>query len=154
MADISLIQNASIADLDMFFHLEKAAQAYPWSIHNLQDALHKYHCFKLIHHMQIIGFSVLQIIVDEAHLLNLTISPSYQQQGFGTKLLQFTLQQAQKMQACCCFLEVAADNLPAQKLYYQHDFNQIGIRRNYYQRDKNKMDAIIMVHQFLEYPQI
>jgi len=124
--------------LNDVYNLERISHAYPWTIGVIKDCLTKYNCFAIFHlqSKQIIGYSVLQLILNEAHLLNLTIAPNYQKQGLGSDLLQFTLTKARKQQATSCFLEVAVNNNCAINLYNKHGFNQIGMRKNYYTNHK------------------
>jgi len=152
-----LVNNYQFAKLNQqnlseVYALEQSAHGFPWTFGIIKDCLAKYNCFGIypLNSKQIVGYSVMQIILDEAHLLNLTIAPNYQKRGLGRKLLEFTLQKAQENKATNCFLEVAVNNFAAINLYDQNGFNQIGLRSNYY-RDKNGnfADAYVMALEFI-----
>ena len=47
------------------------------------------------------------------------------------------------------FLEVSIKNIPAQKLYQKFNFVQTGIRKNYYQTNDGKTDALCLTREIL-----
>lgn len=53
-----------------------------------------------------IGHGIIQIILDEAHLLNITVRPQSQGRGLGLQLLEHLMQRARQLGAGECFLEV------------------------------------------------
>ena len=81
---------------------------------------------------QQVGHGVIQIILDEAHLLNITVKPESQGRGLGLRLLEHLMREAAGHQARECFLEVRASNQAAYRLYERYGFNEIGRRRDYY----------------------
>lgn len=91
---------------------------------------------------KVVGFIGTWIVLDEAHITNIAIHPNYRKQGIGSKLLSEFLDYC-KSQGCVAFtLEVRSGNKAAQALYEKHNFRQEGIRKGYY--ENNKEDAIIM----------
>ena len=133
-------------DLARVVELEQAAFSHPWSKKLYQDALNSYHCWVLEADQQHIGHGVIQVILDEAHLLNIAIDSCLQGRGFGKQLLEFLMQQAQNLGANECFLELRASNTAAYQLYESYGFNEIARRKNYYPAAAGKQeDALIMV---------
>jgi ribosomal-protein-alanine N-acetyltransferase len=87
---------------------------------------------------------VVQIILDEAHLLNITVKPENQGRGLGLTLLEHLMAIAYKADARECFLEVRDSNTAAFKLYERYGFNEIGRRRDYYPAVGGREDAVVM----------
>jgi ribosomal-protein-alanine N-acetyltransferase len=93
---------------------------------------------------QIVGFAVVQFVVDEASLLNIAVEPTQQKQGIGRLLLDEVLAQASAKKATTVFLEVRASNQRAIQMYQQAGFNEMGLRKNYYPSANGKEHAVMM----------
>jgi len=62
-------------DLAEVAFLEKSLYAFPWSLGNFRDSLNAgYDCWSVTHGETVIGYAVLMIALDEAHLLNVAIA--------------------------------------------------------------------------------
>ena len=83
------------------------------------------------------GFIHTQNGLDIIDLLNIIVKPEYQNQGIGSVLLKYIIDNKQDKKI---MLEVRSKNINAIKLYQKYDFKIINIRKNYYKDD----DAIIM----------
>ena len=83
------------------------------------------------------GFIHIQNGLDIIDLLNIIVKPEYQNQGIGSVLLKYIIDNKQDKKI---MLEVRSNNINAIKLYQKYDFKIINIRKNYYKDD----DAIIM----------
>ena len=83
------------------------------------------------------GFIHIQNGLDIIDLLNIIVKPEYQNQGIGSVLLKYIIDNKQDKKI---MLEVRSKNINAIKLYQNYDFKIINIRKNYYKDD----DAIIM----------
>ncbi|MCC5966937.1 MAG: GNAT family N-acetyltransferase [Natronohydrobacter sp.] len=81
-------------------------------------------------HLQ--AFALFRIVLDEAELLTLATDPEARRKGHARALLQEGLVVAHAAGARVCYLEVAADNLPAISFYRGMGFAQAGLRRGYY----------------------
>jgi ribosomal-protein-alanine N-acetyltransferase len=78
----------------------------------------------------------------QADVLTIAVRQAYWGQGIGSALLE-TLLTAARDRACReVFLEVRADNPRAHGLYLHRGFEDLGVRRGYYQ--PSGMDAIVM----------
>jgi ribosomal-protein-alanine N-acetyltransferase len=84
------------------------------------------------------------LVLDEAHLLNLTVAPAYQGQGYGRALLDFIAHQARSYRAGSLLLEVRPSNHRALHIYQRYGFAAIGTRRGYYPAHNTREDAIVM----------
>jgi len=133
------------ADLDAVMHIENTIYTHPWSRGNFSDSLNAgYSCWVLEENGTIIGYSVLMLVMDEAHLLNLSIAAHCQRQGLGWALLEKMKELARRHGAVHMFLEVRISNRPAIALYEKAGFNEMSIRRKYYPASHGREDAILM----------
>lgn len=89
---------------------------------------------------EVVGFAGIKIIIDEADIMNIVAKKTFRNKGIGTLLLENLVFIAHELQLYSISLEVNEENLPAIHLYEKFGFQNLGIRKNYYQ-DKN---AIIM----------
>ncbi len=91
----------------------------------------------------LIGFSVVMSVIDEAHLLNIGICKHYQGQGLGARLLRHAMSCAQLGGASRMFLEVRPSNERAVELYHHFGFRQIGLRKGYYPATTGREDGLV-----------
>ncbi|TGN53346.1 GNAT family N-acetyltransferase [Paracoccus liaowanqingii] len=87
------------------------------------------------------GFLLGRAVADEAELLTIAVAPEARRGGVGRRLIAFFAGRAQAMGAATAFLEVAADNLAARRLYSVTGWVEAGTRRRYY---GPATDAIVM----------
>lgn len=90
----------------------------------------------------IVGFAGAMLIGDEAELLNIAIRKAYREQGIGTLLLKLLLCEMTGRGMKRMLLEVRQSNKYAQKLYFEHGFRQLAVRKKYYNNPEE--DAVIM----------
>ena len=134
-----------LEDLDTVMAIEPHIYSHPWTRGNFSDSLNAGHsAWVLVQDNKIIGYALLMIVLDEAHLLNLSIAKAYQKQGLGRFLLEHMLEISKKYQAVNMFLEVRASNVSALALYENLGFNEMAVRRNYYPATNGREDAILM----------
>lgn len=134
-----------MSDLDAIMAIEPRIYPYPWSRGNFSDSLNAgYSCWVFEQGANIMGYAVLMLVLDEAHLLNLSISAAYQGQGKGRALLEQMMQVARNHGALNIFLEVRPSNKAAISLYENIGFNEMAVRRGYYPAAGGREDAILM----------
>ena len=132
-------------DLDTIMEIEPQIYTHPWTRGNFSDSINSgYSAWVLLLHEEIIGYALLMMVLDEAHLLNLSIAGKYQKQGLGRFLLEYMLQIAKNHDATNMFLEVRPSNISAIALYENIGFNEMAIRRGYYTAANGREDAILM----------
>lgn len=132
-------------DLDAVMQIEPHIYAHPWTRGNFSDSLKSEHsAWVLEHDAEIIGYALMMMVLDEAHLLNLSITQGYQKQGLGRLLLEHMIQVAKKQKAANMFLEVRPSNISAIALYENIGFNEMAIRRGYYPAQNGREDAVLM----------
>ncbi len=133
------------SDLPTIMDIEARAYPYPWSLTNFKDCLkHKYDCWVYEQNQRIMAYAVLMLVIDELSILNICVDPQYQKQGLGSALLATIEELAQGRGMSNCFLEVRPSNKPALRLYQQHGFHEVGLRKRYYPAAIGREDAIVM----------
>ena len=132
-------------DLDAIMAIEPHIYSHPWSRGNFSDSLASgYSAWVLLDGARIIGYALMMMVLDEAHLLNLSIAKAYQKQGLGRLLLEHMINIAKKHHAANMFLEVRPSNISAIALYENIGFNEMAIRRGYYPAHNGREDAVLM----------
>jgi ribosomal-protein-alanine N-acetyltransferase len=140
-----MIRLMHTADLDQVVQIECLVQTHPWSLQQFQESIQSYQSTVIEQAGQVVGFCILQPVLDEANLLLMAIHPSQQGKGLGYQLLDASLAQL-KNNPLQVFLEVRESNQAAIALYEKSGFHQIDLRKNYYPKpDGTREHAIIMV---------
>ena len=133
------------ADLPAVMAIENAIYAFPWTQGNFRDSLAAgYSCWIYARNSEVIGYAVVMLASDEAHLLNLSIAAARQRQGYGSLLLRRLCEAARGQGARLMFLEVRPSNVAGLRLYERHGFQQVGLRREYYPAQAGREDALIL----------
>ena len=144
-----------IDDLDAIMQIEPTIYSHPWTRGNFSDSLNSGYSAWILEDMtleksgEIIGYALLMMVMDEAHLLNLSVAKHMQKQGLGRYLLEHMLTIAKTYKALNLFLEVRPSNVSAIALYENMGFCEISVRRGYYPADpkiseNGREDAILM----------
>lgn len=139
-------RSMTVADLTQVCAIEASANQFPWSRRNFADSLQSGHLahIYLTESLQIAGFTVVQNVLDEAHLLNICVSPEWQGRGLGRKILSQVTDHARNRQMTLVVLEVRRSNYRAQQLYLSQGFNEISTRPGYYPAEQGREDAVLM----------
>lgn len=132
-------------DLPRVMEIERDLYPFPWSEGNFRDSLHAgYSCWVIEQGGEVIGYAVLMLAADEAHVLNIAIARGWQRRGLGSALMRHLIELARGYGAREIFLEVRPSNETARRLYQGMGFNEIALRRNYYPAPDGREDAILM----------
>ncbi|PHS69059.1 MAG: ribosomal-protein-alanine N-acetyltransferase [Methylophaga sp.] len=126
--------------------IEQDANQFPWSIKNFEDCLKAGHQSRVFFNeaTEMLGYTIIQKVVDEAHLLNICVKPSVQGQGFGREILNYVVEFSKNSALVLIVLEVRSSNQRAQTLYLQAGFNEMSVRHNYYPAKQGREDAVLM----------
>ncbi|TYS12771.1 ribosomal-protein-alanine N-acetyltransferase [Rossellomorea vietnamensis] len=139
------IRLMSVEDLDDIMEVETESFTIPWSRDAFFNEIETNHFATYIvieDKGKVIGYCGVWIIVDEAHITNIAVLPSYRGQGLGDRLMQSMIEIAKEMGAVTMTLEVRVSNTPAQTLYKKFGFAEGGVRKKYY--SDNQEDALVM----------
>lgn len=133
-------------DLDAVMAIELRAYPFPWSRGIFRDCL-RADCPAWVLQRddgELVGYGVLSVAADEAHVLNVCTAPHVQGRGHGRRLLLALLQVARARGVQRVFLEVRPSNIAAIGLYLAEGFSEIGRRPRYYPAHAGREDAIVM----------
>ncbi len=137
-------------DLDEVTQIEQRIYDFPWSRKNFQDSIESgYLCTCMWLDGVIAGYSVRMMILEECHLLNISVSMDWQGQGWGKYLLDWCQNDARTIGATGMLLEVRPSNTVARHIYDKVGFKLIGVRKNYYPSRLGREDAIVMFKQLV-----
>ena len=125
--------------------VERASYQFPWSEGIFRDCLRVgYVCRVVTLAEQVIGYGVMSIGAGEAHILNLCLSESFRCRGIGRRLLAYLIERGASAGMSDAFLEVRPSNTAAIRLYLTFGFEQVGMRRGYYQAVGGREDAAVL----------
>jgi ribosomal-protein-alanine N-acetyltransferase len=132
-------------DVPVIVAIERAAYQFPWSEGIFRDCLRVgYVCRVVDIGGDMAGYGIMSVGAGEAHILNVCIAELYRGRGFARKVLQYLLDRARAAGMYEAFLEVRPSNTTAAHLYQSMGFEQVGIRRGYYQATVGREDAAVL----------
>lgn len=143
------------ADVPIVMAIEAGAYDYPWTPGIFRDCLRAgYQCWVLelgddFFSRQILGYGVLSVASDEAHVLNVCIAREQQGQGHGRRVLRWLIDLARRQRVQRIFLEVRPSNAAALTLYRDEGFHEIGRRPRYYPTAQGREDALVLARELL-----
>ena len=133
------------ADVGQVFAIERASYQFPWSEGIFRDCLRVgYVCRVLSADGLVIGYGVMSVGAGEAHVLNLCVADEYRCRGLGRRMLAYLLERGAGAGMSEAFLEVRPSNTAAIRLYLAVGFEQVGMRRGYYQAVGGREDAAVL----------
>lgn len=93
----------------------------------------------------VVGYLLYWHVVDEAHVINVAVTPQERRHGIGRALVAHLLEHAEANGIVKLLLEVRASNAAAIGLYEQAGFTKFNVRERYYNDGE---DAVEMVATF------
>lgn len=135
----------SLEHLNQVLEIEEASFPAPWSYYAfayeiLQNNLAHY--IVAVSGQEVVGYSGMWLVLDEAHITNVAVHPDYRQKSIGRSLMLEMIRLAVLGGSTKMTLEVRPTNTAARRLYEQLGFVEKGRRKRYY--TDNNEDAIIM----------
>lgn len=132
-------------DLRDVMYIENRNYDFPWSEGIFRDCIKAGYTMQVLRlDLVLVGYGVMQVAADEAHILNLCIDRDFNRRGYARALLEKLLDMAERAGAHMAFLEARPSNPRAITLYERAGFNEVGVRRNYYESADGREDAIVM----------
>jgi ribosomal-protein-alanine N-acetyltransferase len=133
------------SDLEEVARLESTLYDFPWTRTNFADSLIAGYCCRVLHQDgTLVAYAVMMCVLDEAHLLNLSVAGAMQRRGLGRLMLDHLAREAALYGAERMFLEVRPSNAAARAMYDAATFQPIGRRPRYYPALDGREDAIVM----------
>ena len=135
-------------DLQQVMAIETACFSSPWSRSNFLFELCSVDSCCMLARLgnKVVGYGIGWFVLDELHIINIAVRSDWRRRGIGSKLLRFFLSTGEGKGCRRATLELRASNEAARKLYQQHGFRPVAIRKAYYRRPLE--DAVLMVMDF------
>ena len=132
-------------DVPVVVAIERSAYQFPWSEGIFRDCLRVgYVCRVTEVDGDIAGYGIMSIGAGEAHILNVCVRAEYRGRGLARKVLSYLIDRARTAGMYEAFLEVRPSNTAAARLYHSLGFEQVGVRRGYYQATTGREDAAVL----------
>ena len=134
------------ADLHEVVAIEADIYPFPWTRGNFLDSVRSGYSVWVLRDRQttLVAYSVMTLMIDEAHLLNLSVARGCQREGVGWRTLEWMAEVARGYGARTMLLEVRPSNASAVRMYERYGFDKIGVRRGYYPAHNGREDAVVM----------
>lgn len=132
--------------------LEARCFTTPWSAGTFRNLLHRDGAELWVaiegQHEGLVGYYVLWCVEDQAELANIAVDESARGRRIGSLLLDHALDLARSRGAESMYLEVRVSNATAAAMYEARGFEQIGVRRDYY--DRPREDARVLMKRLIK----
>ena len=138
-----IIRRMTLEDVKKVAQIEMECFSLPWSEASFEDSLAREDTvFLVCEEEEVVGYIGMYLSFEEGEITNVAVTSSYRKKGCGNLLIEAIKEEARTRDAECILLEVRVSNAPAISLYKKHGFEEIGIRKNFYEHPTE--DAIIM----------
>lgn len=139
-----VIRRATKEDIEGLYALEQDTFSVPWSREAITQEFSNDVATYLVAEEagKIIGYVGVWCVLDEGQITNVAVHKSYRRCGIGRALITNLIELGKVRQLLSLLLEVRRSNIPAQELYRNCGFQEIGTRKNYY--TKPTEDAVLM----------
>ncbi|MCS6860949.1 MAG: ribosomal protein S18-alanine N-acetyltransferase [Abditibacteriales bacterium] len=152
-ASILIIEPMRFADVSEVCGIERMSYRHPWTREMFLSELRKSPyatCLVGRQDERIVGYGIVEYILEEAHCINLAVHPSYRRQKIGERIFLALVRRAIERGAERLTLEVRESNRAAQRLYAKFGLRVVGVRHRYYPPDGE--NAMIMWVEDLQTP--
>lgn len=140
------IRRATVDDLDWLASFEQTNFTQPYQakdlLYELTENPFSSTWILLVDDMAC-GYGILWVMYDQAQLVKIGIASDYRRNGYGHLILEHLINEAIDQGCELMTLEVRQSNQPAIAFYQKHDFQQVAIRKDYYQNPSE--DALLMM---------
>jgi len=143
-----VIRKATEKDVGQIADLDKICFSVPWSEQAFDKELKEndlafYILAEVKDTSQIVGYAGVWLIQGEGHITNVAVHPEFRRKHIGMEIVEVLMKESRKQAGTKTFtLEARKSNTVAIELYKKFGFVEVGIRKGYYQ--ENKEDAVIM----------
>jgi len=131
-------------DAEAAWQIHRQVQPKPWSLATFCDCTtHPYQALAAYEH-GVIGYALLLFVADEGTLMDIAVNSECRGRGVGAQLLHAAISASEQAGMATLWLEVRASNVIARQLYQVNYFDEIEVRKGYYDSPQGKEDAVIM----------
>lgn len=137
------------ADVPVVVAIERSAFSTPWHPDSFLSLIGRYGCELRVAENaagEVVAYAVVMFVLEQAELANIAVRSDLRGCGVGSVFLERTLERVREIGVRELFLEVRESNAAARALYRRYGFEEIGRRRNYY--DRPREDALQLVKRF------
>jgi len=142
---VAKIRKMTTEDLLAVVEVENICFTTPWSEDSFRNELTTnmlavYYVAEV--DQRVVGYAGMWHVMDELHITNVAVHPEFRGKKIGNQLLEALIGFSSSGPYTGMTLEVRVSNDVAINLYSKYGFEKLGIRKGYYQ--DNKEDAIVM----------
>ena len=139
-----LIREMNLQDVPAVARIEKQCFSLPWSEQSLTDSVVREDTLFLVceDEQNVVGYIGMYISFDEGDITNVAVDSACRKKGYGESLVSKAIELAKEKKLETIMLEVRVSNAPAISLYKKMGFEELGIRKNFYEHPVE--DALIM----------
>ena len=136
-------------DLPQVLAIERESFPLPFSenLFHMELGLNIAHMLVAVEADTVYGYVDFWHVDNEMHIINIAVEPKRRGQGIGALLMDSVMGYAQEHAVDHIYLDVRESNYRAIALYRRYGFEQVDIRKGYYQ--DNQEDALVMVRAFI-----
>lgn len=146
-ASVPSLARMQVTDLAEVVGIEEVVHSHPWSHGNFLDSLGSGHDAWVLRDAcgLLLGYVVLMPVVDEMHVLTISVRAEAQGQGIGRMLMKEAALMARAQGMASMLLEVRPSNQPALRVYGKLGYQEIGRRKGYYAAaGQGREDALVL----------
>ena len=148
-----LVRPMRDGDVERVAQIESSAFSTPWEATTFRHLLDRPGAVLLVLEVppaRVAGYAVLWCIQDQGELANIAVIPEFRNRQLGAYLLDRVLDEARERTVATLYLEVRVSNFRARSMYASRGFEEIGVRRDYY--EKPREDARILMKRLAPTP--
>lgn len=141
--DVVKVRSFAAKDAEAIHAISCECFKLPWSLDAISAELDNEFAMYFIAELgeKVVGFGGMWILLDEADITNIAVSPKFHGRKIGSAILSEMIQYCQEKDILNMTLEVRVSNKIAKGLYEKFGFINEGIRKKFYDDGE---DAVIM----------
>ena len=142
-----LIRDMHADDVSHVMKIERSSFNEPWAEMHFYFELYTKTAHNWVAEVdkELCGYVCFWCIEDEIHLNNIAVASTHRRKGIAQQMLDKLIQYATKQNCRIITLEVSEFNKSAIEFYKRNEFEQVGLRPNYYAKDR--ADALILTKE-------
>ncbi len=134
-------RKATESDAEAIAQIESLSFKTPWSKEMILSEIREPISFFYLAETQgrVVGYYGFLHILDELHILNVAVDPSFRRMGIGSAMMDHLKLELIRLDCRAATLEVRESNSEAIKLYERAGFSLAGVRPHYYMDKENAL---------------
>lgn len=130
------IRMATLDDIESIAKIEQECFSMPWSYNAIEESMQKDYAYFVVavFDSEIVGYIGMYKSFDEGDITNVAIKILYRRKGIANRLLNYIFDICKNIGVERILLEVRESNAGAIALYENNGFENIGLRKNFYER--------------------